>query len=574
LGICGKSLLWGGDNRLNLELGDKILEISVIVPIYNVEKHLDRCIGSVLAQTFLDWELLLVNDGSTDGSENICYQYVTMDKRIHYLKQVHAGQGIARNYGVQEARGKYIFFLDADDWIRTDTLWKLYDQAERKELDMLIFDYVIIERDKRGELVERIVKLPIQLSEVTDCRETPALFYRLEGSIWNKFYQRKLILPIQQAGHPYEDSAILPVIISHAKRVGQLREPFYYYWGIRGGSTVNKGETVYYLKDAMQEIYQYFTRYTERDWKMKYEEPLRKYNEYLLLVAKNHVARKDCYEDEKTRLYDNIFLKKCEDFIIKSYSKERKARNLCLAVWGSYNLRCIINRFRRNLCLPEYHFSFSNIVSLMADRNMDIIDRKVNKLKHKNTFRNCMLHMDIEQTFRHLSLEEYKKIDFLCIDLMEERFLPIMYEQELLTGSDAFFETNVLGWQSIVDLDHDLEKYKTYWKKSAKYFADFLKTNFSESRIILVENYLCEGFGVYQLETKFKEITSIKKQNNFLQFCYSYMEKQLPDCHIIRMEKQELLFTDSAYPHGCYPQHQNEYLYYEVADKIEDIILS
>lgn len=101
--------------------------ISVIVPVYKVEKYISRCIESIVNQTFVDFELLLINDGSPDCSGSICDRWAEKDKRIRVFHQKNAGVSAARNYGMNQARGKYIVFVDSDDWVLRDYLKDLYE---------------------------------------------------------------------------------------------------------------------------------------------------------------------------------------------------------------------------------------------------------------------------------------------------------------------------------------------------------------------------------------------------------------------------------------------------------------
>ena len=94
--------------------------ISVIIPVYNAEKYVSRCIASVQAQTYSHWQMILVDDGSKDKSLEICQKYAGADNRIHVIHQENAGPGIARNVGLEYAKGKYVVFIDSDDYIEKD----------------------------------------------------------------------------------------------------------------------------------------------------------------------------------------------------------------------------------------------------------------------------------------------------------------------------------------------------------------------------------------------------------------------------------------------------------------------
>lgn len=552
--------VWGRGPDSKAVLGVRSV-VSVIVPAYNTEKYIERCINSVKNQSFEDWELLLVDDGSTDQTAEICRKWEGLDTRIHYYYQDRQGQGIARNYGVLMAKGDYIFFLDSDDWIRNDTLLRLYCYAQAESLDMVFFDHITVIRDENGTVSNKLSKLPIKLEEITNSRRLPILLSRLEGAVWDKFYKRTLLEGIHQEGHPYEDSAILPRIISQANRVGQIQEAFYYYWSIREDSTVNESDTVFYIKNGLKEIIKAF--YRKENWGL-YQKVLRGYSEWMLLVAQNHIGRLMSKGHEEKRYTE--FLIECQELLDRFYAYEKEMRSCQIIVWGSYNLRSMVNRCRRNLYLPRYHFGFSNITSLMSNRDGKGIERE----HHSNRFRERMIQMDVEQTFCNLPEEEYDSIDVICIDLLEERLLPVKIHQNYITASDALLEIIRINKQ-IYD-----ESYlaSDEWKAYADNFIKFLKQRFTGKLIILVENYLCEAKGVYSPEEKYPEYMAIRETNILLKQCYCYLESHYREgLLIIRNDRMSLEYTDVDYPHGCYPWHQNEYLYYEMADKIEQAIL-
>lgn len=115
--------------------------ITVIVPVYNVEKYLEDCIKSIINQTYANIEIILVDDGSTDGSLNICKQYATEDSRITIIQQENYGVSCARNKGIEIAKGNYITFVDSDDWIETEFVETLYNETKEKEADVVICGY-------------------------------------------------------------------------------------------------------------------------------------------------------------------------------------------------------------------------------------------------------------------------------------------------------------------------------------------------------------------------------------------------------------------------------------------------
>ena len=115
--------------------------ISIIIPIYNVESYLRKCLDSIIEQSFPYFELLLINDGSTDASTQICQEYVEKDDRIRYFEKENGGVSSARNFGIKHSRGEYITFIDSDDWIEPNYLEILYKTIKEQEADIVVTNY-------------------------------------------------------------------------------------------------------------------------------------------------------------------------------------------------------------------------------------------------------------------------------------------------------------------------------------------------------------------------------------------------------------------------------------------------
>lgn len=122
--------------------------LSIIIPIYNKEKYIGKCIGSLIKQKYSDFELVIVNDGSTDGSENIILEYQKYDSRIRYYKYTNGGVSVARNRGLELAYGDYILFVDADDWIEENYLSNIFSVVEKNSADLYIWG---ISKDHEGK---------------------------------------------------------------------------------------------------------------------------------------------------------------------------------------------------------------------------------------------------------------------------------------------------------------------------------------------------------------------------------------------------------------------------------------
>lgn len=172
-------------------------KISIIVPVYNCEQYLDQCIQSVLGQTFTDFELILVNDGSTDNSGNICESYKEKDERVIVLhKENGGGAGATRNLGLSKADAEYVTFMDSDDWMQPDMLECMYSSIAENKADVVICGYRYIFDENRDSDLNYNQSLEPQL--VTGAENVKDFFVKyfpdgMVGYPWNKLYRMEII---------------------------------------------------------------------------------------------------------------------------------------------------------------------------------------------------------------------------------------------------------------------------------------------------------------------------------------------------------------------------------------------
>ena len=134
-------------------------KVTVAVPVYNVEKYLEKCAGSILSQTERDLELLFIDDGSTDGSGALCDKLCERDPRVRVIHQENRGLGGARNTGIENTRGQWIIFPDSDDWLEPETVERALKAAEDTEADMAVFAFRSVE-ENGNTLAEFLEALP------------------------------------------------------------------------------------------------------------------------------------------------------------------------------------------------------------------------------------------------------------------------------------------------------------------------------------------------------------------------------------------------------------------------------
>ena len=219
-------------------------EISIIVPVYNARAYLRQCLDSVLAQGFSDFELILIDDGSTDDSGAILDEYAARDDRIHVIHQTNGGQGYARNVGMDRAKGKYVAFLDSDDYWLAGTLETLYAEAERNQTQVLVFGARLFWEDAEGSKPDRFYRHTVENGVVLsgpECLKKTMDAQEYHSEPWARFcrlaYLRKNGLRFDE-GIIHEDVRFSFLSWLYAERVGCIDEPLYQYrqWS---GSTMN-----------------------------------------------------------------------------------------------------------------------------------------------------------------------------------------------------------------------------------------------------------------------------------------------------------------------------------------------
>lgn len=130
---------------------EKIMEkkVSIIIPVYNTQKYLKRCINSIIDQTYSNLEIFLINDGSTDNSLEICKEYEKIDERIFIISGENHGVSYARNIGIRKATGEYLYFADSDDYLETDAIEKMIQGFEKADCELIIAGYNEVENEEK-----------------------------------------------------------------------------------------------------------------------------------------------------------------------------------------------------------------------------------------------------------------------------------------------------------------------------------------------------------------------------------------------------------------------------------------
>ena len=201
--------------------------VSVIVPVYNAEGYIRRCLDSIAHQTLQDIEIILVDDGSNDKSGFICDEYAHKDSRFKVLHQNNKGVSAARQLGLDKASGKYVIHADPDDWVDSTWLEYLYNCAEKSDVDMAICDYYL--DDGKNKVYKKEEPSSLQTDDVAH----DILTGKIWGSLWNKLIKRDLFsnyhISFDTSMNLWEDSYVLCHLLRYPIKIKYINKALYYY---------------------------------------------------------------------------------------------------------------------------------------------------------------------------------------------------------------------------------------------------------------------------------------------------------------------------------------------------------
>ncbi|MBO4894986.1 MAG: glycosyltransferase [Clostridia bacterium] len=278
--------------------------ISVIIPVYKVEPYLRRCVDSVIAQTYKNLEIILVDDGSPDNCGRICDEYALKDSRIKVIHQENRGQSAARNIGLDNATGDYIGFVDSDDYIEPNMYEKLYESLSINNADISICNFEQVGSLNKviladSPITDELLTKQDAFSKLTDKR----LWYYLV--IWNKLYKKNIFSSLRfPEGKICEDNYIIHEVFDNAETIVSVKEILYYYF-YRADSITYSPPTVKDL-DSIEAFYNRIV-FFEKNGYAEFAEKTRNLclNEYIYLrknINFTEENNKDCSKEYLKRI--------------------------------------------------------------------------------------------------------------------------------------------------------------------------------------------------------------------------------------------------------------------------------
>lgn len=270
--------------------------VSIVIPVYNAEPYLEECLNSILEQSFPNFEILLINDGSVDGSADICQKFAFLDERVKYFFKPNGGSTSARKVGVQNATGKYVMFIDADDYIQPDMISYMVAIAENNDADIVVDTFVtdVSNQDYlQGGRIEEGIYRGKDLKE----KVLSNMFYRnvlehwgIWPTLWGKLFKKNIIeesiLDVDERIFYGEDTACVFPACLRANCICIIKKYFYHYRTVQNSisKSTNKNllDNMFYLHEYLYSIFS----------KTEYSDILLQQLRYYMLSVMNHAGQK------------------------------------------------------------------------------------------------------------------------------------------------------------------------------------------------------------------------------------------------------------------------------------------
>lgn len=531
--------------------------LSIIIPVYNTEKYLHKCFDSILCQDYKDYEIIAINDGSTDGSLDVLEEYARKDSRVRIINKQNEGQGIARNIAIEQANGDILYFIDSDDWITDGSLRAMVDRLNLTDADVVVGNSAVTYTD--SEEIKRYNNEKI--SGVIYKEDIKYHVFEISGCTCPKMIKKKLFLDydIRFPGIYFEDLATLPRIYAMAERIAFSAKCVYVQRN-NSMSTVHRQDLIY---DRIRFV----------DYLIEGFKELGIYDEYEQIIKDYLVKRGQINLRMVRSLGNKMYLDFAEaqrDIWKEKYgiSTIYKKNSYC---YGSYNLMIWTKIFMglEDSATVETYFGGSSLISCMGRENKCLNDINVS---HRNDFRRRMLINDFERRFMKMNAANFYDYDYFFVDFLEERFDIGVYKGEYFTLSQAFYDI-----REKVDISYDViqafsSEWWSLWKDSCKRFINKLGVLVEDKPVILVKSYLAEKKYDDEGESFFENIDEIRTINNELEKCYDFFANHCRNAQVIEIRQMEEYITDSSFRHGCYPWHLSDFAYGKISSYIESEI--
>lgn len=276
-----------------------MIKVSVIVPFYNVEQYIEKCLETLVNQTLKEIEIILVNDGSKDSSIDIVKKYLeSYPEKIVYLEKENGGLSDARNYAIPYAKGEYIAFLDSDDYVENNMYNDMYEVAKRENSSMIECDFYWEYKDKRKEDIGK------------EYKNKKEMLQNIRVVAWNKLIKRDILEKTQikfPKGYRYEDVEFTYKLIPHLDKVSFLRKTCVHYVQRQGSISNSQNERTKEIFDVLEHVIKY---YKEENIYEEYQEVIEYiYARYAFCSSLKRIAKiqnKDIKKELLNKTWENV----------------------------------------------------------------------------------------------------------------------------------------------------------------------------------------------------------------------------------------------------------------------------
>lgn len=530
-------------------MSDNLVRISIIVPVYRVEQYIDQCLESICVQTYKNLEIIVVYDESPDNSRSRCEYWAQRDDRIRLIiNKRRKGLGAARNIGLKEAKGKYLVYVDSDDWIRTNYIEKLYHAIEKTQANYVssVGFYEV-----NGENDINICKA-LPAGEYSSDSERMLVLLKEIRAVWKRIYNREWLIRnnlFQPELFHYEDWGFDIGLILQAEKIVLIPEMGVFYRNEREGSLSN---------DNLEALYEDFRKSIEFGLKQteqarileKYRVIIQKYllHDYYLRINQAGVANNKKAMQLLGQIKSDILIER-----LGYRGLHEGERCIC---FGSFSLRWIVQNTTVFANSLEY-YGFSSLISAMTPGD------RLN-VKNESNFRIRQVLQDITGEFAG-TLELIQERTILFIDLLEERNPILEFESnQYITESEAyhssFVETGCVG----KPIQSGEERFIILWKKKCMDFIEKLSEKSELLTVIFIRNRMSLQYGDRNDRKRFGEIEKLKQTNRMIveleNYFLEYCKRKGIFVRVFDLPEQ-YLFTEKQFRYGCEPQYMNEALY-------------
>ncbi len=514
--------------------------ISIVIPVYNVENYLEKCLQSVCNQSAKDYEIILVNDGSTDNSGKICEDWSRKDRRIKYYIKDNEGLGPTRDYGMKKSNRKYVTFIDSDDWIAENFVESMLKKMVSSDYDIVYCDCCYVNELTKDKYIDRFRK---NLDAVNaDMNIRLAFGY---PNIWAALYRKGLWIEndIHMPGIVYEDTAIYGVLLSKAEKIGYCSETLYYYRTSRPGSLMQIGmkdysfmvKSLLHLLELAKEknvleknkvAFLYFCiRQINGDW--------------MKLIRENDIERQEMLKRDMYLIFEKYF----------DNWKDLSMQNI-FAV-GSYSSSAVYNKIKAFRNLKEGKMQYISMINFLSSP----LDESLFEVKDgAKSFQREMLYKELTSPI----INELKKYKVIIFDFLDEQFDILKVNNSYINSSIAYNDTlNIKCDVNIIN--RDSEQCFKLWKEGFNKFFQFAKQN--HIKLILQKLFFNEKFGDENKQIFYDNIDEIKNRNEILKKYYKFIERNYSEIITIELP-EEFKYTDKYFPYGVRPEHFNDFAYF------------